>query len=188
MLVVPLLKRKDAKNYYLGCIQNPKIDIEKRETFSFLLLRAFSRRHLHHHHQRQHVDNISFFIQQQQFLRLRDCDDDEVFDYFATKKSKRVVLERVLYFEFFSFHVFFPKRRRVFVFDEGEWLSRCVFFFFFFFFSREKEEFYELPHQLLLWLEQNEQRSVRSIDGFALLARENLRGKRFGTDDEFHEG
>jgi len=124
-------------------------------------------------------------------LRLQnDCDDEnEVFDYFAeTKKSKRVVLERVLYFEFFSFHVFFPKRRRVFVFDEGEWLSRCVFFFFFFFFSREKEEFYELPHQLLLWLEQNEQRSVRSIDGFALLARENLRGKRFGTDDEFHEG
>merc|ERR1712216_343731 len=153
----------------------------------------FSHRHPHHHHQRQHVDTISFFIQQQQrkFLRVQnDCDDDvEVFDYFAeTKTKKRVVLERVLYFEFFSFHVFFPKRRRVFVVYEGEWLSRCVFFFFFFFFSREKEEFYELPHQLLLWLEQNEQRSVRSIDGFVLLARENLRGKRFGTDDEFHEG
>jgi hypothetical protein len=55
-------------------------------------------------------------------LRLpRDCDDDEVFD-FATK-TKRVVLERLLYFEFFSFHFFFPKRRRVFVFTEGEWLS-----------------------------------------------------------------
>jgi hypothetical protein len=124
-------------------------------------------------------------------LRVQnDCDDDfEVFDYFAETKTKRVVLERVLYFEFFSFHVFFPpKRRRVFVFDEGEWLSRCVFFFFFFFFSRKKEEFFELPHQLLLWLEQNEQRSVRSIDGFVLLARENLRGKCFGTDDEFHEG
>ena len=188
-MLVPLLNRKDAKNYYLGCIQNPKFTSRNAETFSFFL-RAFSRRHLHHHHQGQHVDNISFFIQQQhKFLRLQnDCDDEnEVFDYFAETKTKRVVLERVLYFEFFSFHVFFPKRRRVFVFDEGEWLSRCVFFFFFFF-SREKEEFYELPHQLLLWLEQNEQRSVRSIDGFVLLARENLRGKRFGTDDEFHEG
>jgi len=77
-------------------------------------------------------------------LRVQnDCDDDdfEVFDYFAETKTKRVVLERVLYFEFFSFHVFFPpKRRRVFVFDEGEWLSRCVFFFFFFFFSRERRK------------------------------------------------
>merc|ERR1712216_462756 len=68
----------------------------------------FSHRHPHHHHQRQHVDTISFFIQQQQrkFLRVQnDCDDDvEVFDYFAeTKTKKRVVLERVLYFEFFSF-------------------------------------------------------------------------------------
>mgnify|MGYP004151009927 FL=1 len=107
-------------------MKNPKLTSRTKRTrdLFFPPQRAFSHRHRTHQHQQHHVDNISFFIQQQQQqLRLlsRDCDcDDEVFD-FATK-TKRVVLERV-YFEFFSFHVFFPKRRRVFVFTEGEWLS-----------------------------------------------------------------
>ena len=187
-MLVPLLKRKDAKNYYLGCIQNPKL----RERNARPFLSSSSEHFLVVIYIITIKDNMSttsasLFNNNTVLAFTHDCDDDEVFDYFAETKTKRVVLERLLYFEFFSFHVFFPKRRRVFVFYEGEWLSRCVFFFFFFF-SREKEEFYELPHQLLLWLEQNEQRSVRSIDGFVLLARENLRGKRFGTDDEFHEG
>lgn len=107
-------------------MKNPKLTSRTKRTrdLFFPPQRAFSHRHRTHQHQQHHVDNISFFIQQQQQqLRLlsRDCDDDEVFD-FAKTKTKRVVLERV-HFEFFVFHFFFPKRRRVFFFTEGEWLS-----------------------------------------------------------------